>query len=79
MTSPGIKGKEISKIDESIKIILQELDEVNRSIRETSAMVEQSRMELGKLSQRNTAVTSLLQKFQSAGGDTKVEEIEAGI
>ena len=41
-----------------------ELDETNRAIKEVSLMVEQSRVELGKLSQRNAAITAHLQQIQ---------------
>jgi two-component system sensor histidine kinase DegS len=75
MTFPGNKEKETSKNNDPIKVILQELDEVNRSIKETSEMVEQSRVEVGKLSQRNTAVTSSLQKIQDPGRDAPVEDV----
>jgi two-component system sensor histidine kinase DegS len=41
-----------------------ELDETNKAIKEVSLMLEQSRVELGKLSQRNAAITAHLQQIQ---------------
>lgn len=52
-----------------------ELEETQRALRETTLMIEQSRGEVTKLTQRNTAITSHLQQVQNQIGDTPVEEI----
>jgi two-component system sensor histidine kinase DegS len=51
-----------------------ELDETQRALREVTLMMEQSQGELGKLAQRNTAITSHLQQIQKQGGGS--EEIK---
>lgn len=52
-----------------------ELDETRRALRETTLMIEQSQVEVSKLTQRNTAITSHLQQVQIQLNDTPVEEI----
>jgi two-component system sensor histidine kinase DegS len=52
-----------------------ELEETQRALRETTLMIEQSRGEVTKLTQRNTAITSHLQQVQNQMGNTTVEEI----
>ena len=64
-----------SKIDDIIKVLLDEMRDVNNSIKEATLMIEQSRLEVGKLSQRNAAVTTQLQKVQIPGGAVPVEEV----
>ena len=44
-----------------------ELDETQRALREVTLMIEQSQGELGKITQRNTAITSHLQQLQKQG------------
>jgi len=71
-----LTGKNISsKIDDIIKVLLDEMRDVNNSIKEATLMIEQSRLEVGKLSQRNAAVTTQLQKVQIPGGAVPVEEV----
>ena len=55
--------------------IQSELDETEKSLREITLMIEQSQSEVGKLTQRNAAITSHLQKIQSDSSSTSVEEI----
>lgn len=50
-----------------------ELEETLRSLREVTLMIEQSQGELGKITQRNTAITSHLQQFQKPGAATAEE------
>lgn len=52
-----------------------ELDETNRAIKEVSLMLEQSRVEVGKLSQRNAAITAHLQQVQKQLSTVSSEEI----
>jgi len=44
--------------------IQTELDEANRALKEIVLMLEQSRVEVGKLTQRNAAITAHLQQIQ---------------
>jgi two-component system sensor histidine kinase DegS len=52
----------------------KELDETQRALREVTLMIEQSQGELGKITQRNTAITSHLQQLQKQG--TTVEDLK---
>lgn len=52
-----------------------ELEETQRALRETTLMIEQSQVEVNKLTQRNAAITSHLQQVQNQIGDMPVEEI----
>jgi len=51
--------------DECQKEIESEHEQTQRSLREVTLMVEQSQSELGKLTQRNAAITAHLQQVQS--------------
>ncbi len=51
-----------------------ELEETQRALREVTLMIEQSQGELGKITQRNTAITSHLQQLQKQG--TTVEDLK---
>jgi two-component system sensor histidine kinase DegS len=53
-----------------------ELDETNKAIKEVSLMLEQSRVEVGKLSQRNAAITAHLQQIQKQISTVSNEEIK---
>lgn len=52
-----------------------ELDETNRAIKEVSLMLEQSKVEVGKLSQRNSAITAHLQQIQKQPGTVSNEDM----
>jgi len=52
------------------------LEEVERALRETNMMIEQSQGEVTKLLQRNTAITSHLKQIQNQLSNTTVEEIK---
>jgi two-component system sensor histidine kinase DegS len=52
-----------------------ELEETQRALRETTLMIEQSQVEVSKLTQRNAAITSHLQQVQNQISDMPVEEI----
>ncbi|MCJ7584834.1 MAG: sensor histidine kinase [Anaerolineales bacterium] len=52
-----------------------ELDETNRALREVTLMLEQSRVEVGKLTQRNAAITAHLQQIQGQLDKIPPEEI----
>ena len=55
--------------------IQSELDETEGSLREITIMIEQSQDEVGKLTQRNAAITAHLQQIQSDSSSMSVEEI----
>ena len=52
-----------------------ELDETNRALREVTLMLEQSRVEVGKLTQRNAAITAHIQQIQGQLDKIPPEEI----
>ncbi len=52
-------------IEDPHHLIQSELDENNRALKEITLMLEQSRVEVGKLTQRNAAVTANLQQIQA--------------
>ena len=55
--------------------IQAELDETQRALREIKLMIEQSQVELTKLTQRNAAITTHLQQVQTQITQTSPEEI----
>ena len=52
-----------------------ELEETQRALREIKLMIEQSQVELTKLTQRNAAITTHLQQVQTLIGQSSLEEI----
>lgn len=52
-----------------------ELDETESSLKEISLMIEQSQDEVGKLTQRNAAITAHLQQKQSNSSSMSVEDV----
>lgn len=61
-------------IEDPQTLIQSELDETGRGLKEITLMLEQSRVEVGKLTQRNAAVTAHLQQVQSQGDKVGAEE-----
>ncbi len=59
------------------QLIQSELDDAARDLKEVTLMLEQSRVELGKLTQRNTAVTAQLQQAQAQIDQLPREEMRA--
>lgn len=55
--------------------IQTELEETQRALREIKLMIEQSQVELAKLTQRNAAITTHLQQVQTQIARTSPEEI----
>lgn len=55
--------------------VQSELEETQRALREVTLMMEQSQGELGKLTQRNAAITAHLQQVQKQAGQLSPEEI----
>jgi two-component system sensor histidine kinase DegS len=65
----------INPIEEARKSIQTVLDETNRSLHEVTLMIEQSQVEVGKLTQRNAAITAHLQRVQAQGDAAEIEEV----
>jgi len=62
---PSPEDKQVSSsIEDPQTLIQSELDETTRALKEITLMLEQSRVEVGKLTSRNTAVTAHLQQIQ---------------
>ncbi len=60
--------------DNEIMDYQKELEETQRALREVTLMIEQSQGELGKITQRNTAITSHIQQAQKQ--NTTVDELK---
>jgi len=56
-----------SPLDEARKNVQTEIEEASRALRDVTLLLEQSQVEVTKLTQRNTAITAQLQQFQSPG------------
>jgi len=63
MSAPELQPTTTS-IEDPQNLIQSELDETDRALKEITLMLEQSRVEVGKLSQRNAVVTANLQQIQ---------------
>lgn len=57
-------------------LIQAELEQAEKALKETVLMLEQSQGEVAKLSQRNAAITTHLQKIQAQPGSISLEEIK---
>jgi len=57
------------------KSIQAEFDEAGRALREVTLMLEQSQVEVSKLSQRNAAITAHLQQIQSQTANVSIDEL----
>jgi two-component system sensor histidine kinase DegS len=68
-------AKEKLSSEDPQRSIQTELEETNRAIKEVTLMLEQSRVEVGKLSQRNAAITAHLQQVQKQFDKVSSEEI----
>jgi two-component system sensor histidine kinase DegS len=62
-------------VDDPQTLIQSEMDETNRALKEITLMLEQSRVEVGKLTQRNATVTANLQQIQGQIGKIPGEEV----
>jgi two-component system sensor histidine kinase DegS len=56
--------QQLEHTEDPLQIIQAELDETSRGLKEINLMLDQSRVELNKLTQRNAAVTADLQQMQ---------------
>jgi len=61
--------------EDHILDVQSELDETEQSLREITLMIEQSQDEVGKLTQRNAAITTHLQQIQSDSSGMSIEEV----
>jgi two-component system sensor histidine kinase DegS len=68
-------GQSTNSRENLLKSIQSELDETGRGIKEINLMLEQSRVEVTKLTQRNAAITAHLQQIQSKLGQMPVDEV----
>ncbi|MCS7009908.1 MAG: sensor histidine kinase [Anaerolineales bacterium] len=59
-----------------MSVLQNELAEVERSLKEVSLLLEQSRVEVGKLTQRNAAVTAHLQQINHQIGSVPPEDVK---
>jgi two-component system, NarL family, sensor histidine kinase DegS len=75
MALPQEEKISTSSIEDPKQLIQTELDDTGRALKEITLMLEQSRVELGKLTQRNTAVNAHLQQMHDQMGKLPVEEI----
>jgi two-component system sensor histidine kinase DegS len=67
--------KTSTAIEDPKLLIQNEFDETARALKEITLMLEQSRVELGKLTQRNASVTARLQQIHDQIGRIPPEEI----
>ncbi len=71
----ALPDQETNASESSRKSMSTLLEETRRGLREVSLMIEQSQGEVGKLSQRNAAITTHLQQVQSKA-DSTAEDIK---
>jgi two-component system sensor histidine kinase DegS len=64
-----------TSIEDPQNLVQSELDDTDRALKEITLMLEQSRVEVGKLSQRNAAVTANLQQVQGQINKIPCEEV----
>ena len=69
------QNKPASPFEDPAQSIQSELDETTRALREISLMLDQSRVEVGKLTQRNAAITAHLQQIQNRLDEVPIEDI----
>ena len=75
MALPQEEKISTSSIEDPKQLIQTELDDTSRALKEITLMLDQSRVELGKLTQRNTAVNAHLQQVHDQMDKLPVEEI----
>jgi two-component system sensor histidine kinase DegS len=74
MTAPELSPT-TTAVEDPHALIQSEMDDTNRALKEITLMLEQSRVEVGKLTQRNAAVTANLQQIQGQIGKIPGEEV----
>ncbi len=65
----------VDSAEDPRQIIQAELEETERALKEVTLMLEQSRVEVGKLTQRNAAITAHLQQVQGQLDRASAQEI----
>ena len=75
MAQPQEEQAQPASIVDPQQLIQSELDDTTRGLKEITLMLEQSRVELGKLTQRNTAVNAHLQQIHDQIGKLPSEEV----
>ena len=75
MALPKDEKVQTSSIEDPKQLIQSELDDTTRALKEITLMLEQSRVELGKLTQRNTAVNAHLQQIHDQIDKFPAEEV----
>lgn len=75
MAQPQEEQAQPPSIVDPQQLIQSELDDTTRGLKEITLMLEQSRVELGKLTQRNTAVNAHLQQIHDQIGNLPSEEV----
>jgi two-component system sensor histidine kinase DegS len=73
--SPSEEKQITTSIEDPQTLIQSEMDDTNRALKEITLMLEQSRVEVGKLTLRNTAVTAHLQQIQGQIDKIPSEEV----
>ncbi|RME90662.1 MAG: sensor histidine kinase [Anaerolineae bacterium] len=71
---PATEPKQLPAESDGLDI-QAELEEVERALKEVTLMIEQSQVEVNKLTQRNAAITAHLQQVQNQLDQTPVQEI----
>lgn len=71
-----VTEEQVNPLEEARKNIQAELDDVTKSLREVTLMIEQSQVEASKLTQRNTAITAHLQQIQASGANISLSELK---
>jgi two-component system sensor histidine kinase DegS len=71
-----ITDEQPGQLEDARKSIQVEFDDSSRALREVTLMIEQSQVEVSKLSQRNAAITAHLQQIQSQGGGVSLDELK---
>ena len=73
---PAANGQiPVPSAESPLQSIQSELDETYRGLKEINLMLEQSRVEVNKLSQRNTAITAHLQQIQGKLAQMPPDEV----
>jgi two-component system, NarL family, sensor histidine kinase DegS len=67
----------LSPLEEARKNIQSVLTETEKSLHEVTLMIEQSQADVGKLTQRNAAITAHLQRIQAQGDTVDIEELRS--
>ena len=68
-------AEQSNPLEEARRSIQVEYDDTARALREVTLMLEQSQVEVTKLSQRNLAITTHLQQIQNQGSAVSLEEL----